>query len=79
MIFAKGRQPQNLHFTYDGTVLEIVQNFKYLGVYFSRNGLGHYNIKQLYEKGIKAMYSAISKCRNHNLTVDCNLIFLINV
>ena len=73
MIFGKGKQPSNIHFIYDGHELEIVKNFKYLGVFFSRKGFAYYNIEQLHDKGIKAMYGAISKCRDHNLSFDCKL------
>ena len=73
MVFGKGRQPLNIHFVYNGIDLEIVNNFKFLGIHFSRNGLGSYNISELYKKGLKAMYGAISKCRDHNLSIDCKL------
>ena len=35
VIFSKGRQPKDLHFMYNGTEIEIVKEFNYLGV-FSR-------------------------------------------
>lgn len=73
MLFGKGRQLQNLQFTFNGQPLEIVHYFKNLGIHFARKGLSLFNIKQLYDKGIKAMYNAISKCRDHNLSVDCKL------
>ena len=38
MIFGKGRQPSNLSFYYNNNEIEIVKEFKYLGILFSRNG-----------------------------------------
>ena len=46
---------------YNGNIIEIVDTFKYLGVNFSRTG------------SFKAMYSVITKCRSHNLSIDCKL------
>ena len=36
VVFSKGRQPRNLIFIYSGTNIEIVKDFNYLGIYFSR-------------------------------------------
>ena len=38
MVFSKGRLPNNLEFKYDGKILEIVNEFTYLGILFSRSG-----------------------------------------
>lgn len=38
VIFSKGRDLQNIYFYIDETELEIVKDFKYLGVVFSRSG-----------------------------------------
>ena len=73
VVFGKGRQPQNLHFVYDRNDIEIVDTFKYLGVFFNRTGSYNYHIKQSYDKALKAMYSVITKCRNHNLSIDCQM------
>ena len=58
---------------YNGNIIEIVDTFKYLGVNFSRTGSFNYHIKQSHDKAIKAMYSVITKCRSHNLSLDCKL------
>ena len=73
MIFGRGKQPAGLKFVYNGTELEIVNHFKYLGVLFSKTGSFTAHVKSLYEKARKAMYGVISKCRNHNLSIDCQL------
>jgi hypothetical protein len=36
VVFSKGRLPRNLIFNYNGTNIEIVKDFNYLGIYFSR-------------------------------------------
>ena len=36
VVFSKGRLPRNLNFNYNGTNIEIVKDFNYLGIYFSR-------------------------------------------
>jgi hypothetical protein len=38
MMFGNGRLPQNLSFSYDNLYLEIVKNFNYLGIIFTRTG-----------------------------------------
>lgn len=53
--------------------MEIVNNFKYLGVTFFKNNSFNLNFNDLYDKAIKAMYSCIGKCRKHNLAIDCKL------
>jgi hypothetical protein len=35
VVFSKGRLPRNLIFNYNGTNIEIVKDFNYLGIYFS--------------------------------------------
>lgn len=38
IIFGKGRQISNVSFLFNGNEIEIVKEFKYLGVIFSRTG-----------------------------------------
>ena len=73
VIFSNGRQPKNLSFTYDNSVIDIVQEFNYLGIYFSRNGTFKYCRKHLAEKATKAMYEVIKKGRKHGLSISCQL------
>ena len=51
----------------------IVDNFKYLGVFFTKTGSFVHNIKEQYNKAVKAMYGVISKCKQHSLSIDCQL------
>ena len=74
MIFGRYRTVQNnLYFTYNDTHIEIVDNYKYLGTFFTKSGSFMYNVKEQYDKAVKAMYSVLSKCKQHNLSLDCQV------
>ena len=60
VVFSKGRLPRNLIFNYNGTYIEIVKDFNYLGIYFSRTGNCKACKNHLSEKAIKAMYEVIN-------------------
>jgi hypothetical protein len=60
-------------FNYNGTNIEIVKDFNYLGIYFSRTGSFKVCKNHLSEKAIKAMYEVIKKGRKHNLSISCQL------
>ena len=55
VVFSKGRLPGNLIFNYNVTNIEIVKDFNYLGIYFSRTGSFKVFKNHLSEKAIKAM------------------------
>jgi hypothetical protein len=55
MVFGNGRLPQNLSFSYDNLNLEIVRNFNYLGIIFTRTGNFSLTKKHLADKALKAM------------------------
>ena len=69
MIF--GSRKNQYVYTFNGNVIEIVEHFRYLGVYFARNGSFSFNIKQQHLKATKAMYSLLQKCKSNNLPIDC--------
>ena len=71
VIFGRGTNDRS--FSFVGSQLDIVNNFKYLGVTFSKMNSFNWNIKELCEKATKAMYGVIGKCRIHNLPLDCKL------
>lgn len=71
VIFGRGNQTNC--FTFDGSQLEIVNNFKYLGVTFCKSNSFNLNVKELFDKATKAMYGVIGKCRTHNLAIDCKI------
>jgi hypothetical protein len=54
--------------------LEIVPNFSYLGITFSKSGSFNAAKKDLVNKGMKAMYEVLKKGRLHNLSIQCQPI-----
>ena len=73
LIFSKERIENTLKFYINNEEIEIVKNFKYLGVIFARSGSFLVPRKYLQEQAIKAMNSIIKKCRLNNLSVECQL------
>jgi len=73
LIFSKGRIPNNLKFHIDNNDIEIVKDYKYLGIFFARSGSFLTTRKYLQEKAIKAMYGLLQQCRKHKLSIECQL------
>ena len=58
MVFSKnGTRSKNLRFTYDDQIVEIIDEFKYLGVIFKSNGRFISAIKLLFEQAKKSYVS----------------------
>lgn len=72
LIFSKGRMCKRV-FYFNDRVLEIVKEFKYLGIIFSRTGSFLKAKKHLCDQAQKAMYGVIRKIRQFNLPVTCQL------
>ena len=73
MICCSGGQPVNLKFIFGNSDLEIVKEFDYFGIYFSKNGSFKANKKHLAEKATRAMYKVIKKGRKNGLSISCQL------
>ena len=73
MVFGNGRLPQNLSFSYDNLNLEIVKNFNYLRIIFSRTGNFSLTKKHLADKALKAMYEVLKMGRMYKLSIKCLL------
>ena len=74
LIFSKGRPKQNLHFFYDDSELEIVNEYKYLGILLSRSGSSFsQNKKYLAQQANKVLFSLFRKSRNLNLSIDLQI------
>lgn len=70
LIFSKGRPNRNYNFVFNDKQLEIVNEYKYLGIYMSRSGSFLKTKKYIAEQGSKAMYSLLSRVRKLDLPFD---------
>ena len=73
LIFSRGRLPSNITFKYDGSEIEIVNEFNYLGILFTRTGSFKPCKMYLKEKATKAMYEVIKKGQKNRLSISCQL------
>jgi hypothetical protein len=73
VIFGSGRTPQNLSFKYNGSEIEVVKNFNYLGIIFSKTGNFNLAKKRLVDKAVVSMYEVLKLGRKHNLSIKCLL------
>jgi hypothetical protein len=73
MIFPKGRLPTSMHFKHGDKELEIVKDFLYFGIKFSRSGSFSNAKKELVKRRTKAMYEVLKRDRLHNLSIKCQL------
>ena len=72
MIFSKGRNSHNPPvFKYDGEIIEMVNQFNYLGIVFSRTCTFSAALNNNVKKATIAMYDVLKKGRKFNLTVSC--------
>ena len=69
MIFSKGWVP-NSDFTIDGVSIEVVSEYKYLGVLFSRGGSFLAMKKHIARQASKAVFSLLKKARSLLLPID---------
>ena len=78
MIF--GKHKKNVNFYINDKEIEIVKNFKYLGITFTNNRRFIETIKLNIAKGKRAMYSIISKAKCNGLSISCQIhLFKITV
>ena len=73
VIFGSGLTPQNLSFKYNGSEVEVVKNFNYLGIIFSKTGNFNLAKKRLVDKAVVSMYEVLKLGRKHNLSIKCIL------
>ena len=72
LVFSKGPAPK-ISFKYNNNVIEIVKDFNYLGIIFSRSGSFCKAKKHLATQAQKAMYGVIKKIRLYDLSIECQL------
>jgi hypothetical protein len=73
VIFSKGRQSTNYRFFFKNDQIEIVNEFKYLGVIFTRNGSFLTTKKHLATQATRAMYSLIRNINRLELPIDLQI------
>ena len=73
VVFNRGRSHVNYNFQFNGKSIEIVDQYKYLGITFNCNGRFRSGQLQLVEQAKRAMYSVIGTSRNLDLPVDIQL------
>ena len=73
MILGGNNRSNNKIFTLNGNIVEIVKEFKYLGVLFTQNGRFVQNTKNLSTLACKAMNLLRRRIVNLNLPIDCQL------
>jgi hypothetical protein len=72
-IFSRGRPLVDIHFSLNGSEIEIVNEFNYLGILLNRTGNFNKAITKQAEKAKQAMYEVLKRGRTHNLSVECQL------
>ncbi|MEW8547526.1 MAG: reverse transcriptase family protein, partial [Candidatus Thiodiazotropha sp.] len=73
LIISQGRPSSKQHFYFNNTELEIVKEYKYLGIFLSRSGTFITAKKYISEQANKALFSLIKKIRNLNLPFDIQI------
>ena len=70
-IFFRGRPHVNIHFSLNGSEIEIVNEFNYLGILLNTTGNFNKAITKQAEKAKQAMYEVLKRGCTHNLSVEC--------
>ncbi len=74
VIFSRGRvDTERYNFKFGTSDIEIVREYKYLGLTFNYNGRFRQGELVLKKQATRAMFSLISKCRKFDLPVDIQL------
>ena len=73
IIIFGSRKPSHLIFLSDGNEIEIVDHFRYLGVYFSKTRTFYKARHHVVEQARKAMHLLYKRIRNFNLPIDLQL------
>lgn len=61
IVFSKGRRKENIQIKYNDKLIEVVTDFNYLGIVFSRSGSFKLAIQKLSEKATKALYDVLKR------------------
>ena len=70
VIFSKGRQNKDLQFRFNDFDIELLNEYKYLGIFLSRSGSYLKTLNHISEQATRAMYGLFSKVRRLSLPAD---------
>lgn len=70
-IFGRGKNISCVNF--EGSLLKVDNNFKYIGVTIRKSNSFNLNIKKTFWLSYKSNDSVIGKCKNHDLTIECKI------
>ena len=73
IIFTRGKVRKHIKFAFDGTELEVVDQYTYLGVTFNYNNTFYKSISRQISQAKKAMFSLIIKSRRLDVPIDITL------
>ena len=70
IIFSRGTVRKHIKFAFDGTELEVIDQYTYLGVTFNYNNTFYKSIERQISQAKKAMFSLITKSRRLQVPID---------
>ena len=70
VLLTDGLPGENEKWFYNGSELETVNEFNYLGMLFNYNGKFNLTQKQLADQGRKAMFALNAKLKNHTFNIE---------
>ena len=73
LIISRGRPNSNINFYFNNCKLEIVNEYKYLGIFISRSGTFNNAKKHIAEQANKALFSLLRKCRSLDLPFELQI------
>lgn len=74
VIFSRGKVDLSKYeFQFGGEEIEVVEDYKYLGLTFNYNGRFRKGELELKEQATRAMYALVGKCRKFDLPVDIQI------
>ena len=73
VIFSRGRKCNTCHFKFQNEYIEIVDEYKYLGIFLGRSGSFVSTKKHITEQANKAVFALIKKIRNLDLPIDIQI------
>ena len=73
VVFSRGKIRKKPCFLYNGHIVEVVHDIKYLGIKINYNNKFNVTVKDLYDRASKAMFSLMCKCRKLSLPIDIQI------